>query len=78
MQLSEVMTFLADHGDERTKAILAAAVQQAASDLPRFDQLPCDILQHNAAAVPCPWPPPASSASVTLIPWNFRRLCTTL
>lgn len=51
--------------DEMSKTVVVAslALMEAGADLARFRSLPCDILYHNASAVPCPWQPPASAAS---------------
>ena len=43
--------------DDRSRAIVAAALREAnrAPRAPRLDRLPCDILHHDASAVPCPY-----------------------
>ena len=41
--------------DARSRAIVAAALREAIREprRPQLDRLPCDILHHDSAAVPC-------------------------
>ena len=69
---SEISDWGVHEWDERSRAIIAAARREAVARprRPRLDALPCDILHHDASAVPCNTSPGGVTTAAAKAPAN--------